>query len=86
MSPLLQRVLNDIDQLTPAEQLQVMGHLAERLQHQLAETMPEQAEDDWDRQIAKDLETGKLDRLIAKAEAEIQAKQVKNLDEVLHNS
>jgi hypothetical protein len=40
----------------------------------------------WDRQIEADLVSGKLDKLIAKAEADIAANRVKGLDEVLHNT
>lgn len=39
----------------------------------------------WDRQIESDLASGKLDALIAKAEADIAANNVKDLDEILHN-
>ncbi|MDS3862354.1 hypothetical protein RIF25_16265 [Thermosynechococcaceae cyanobacterium BACA0444] len=39
----------------------------------------------WDQQIETDLVTGKLDRLIAQAEANIAANRVKGLDEILHN-
>ncbi len=39
----------------------------------------------WDRQLEADLGLGKLDKLIAKAEADIAANSVRNLDEVLHN-
>ena len=37
-------------------------------------------------QLETDLESGKLDDLIAKAEKDIAADQVKELDEVLHNA
>ena len=39
----------------------------------------------WDRQIELDLASGKLDILIAKAEADIAANNVRDLDEILHN-
>jgi hypothetical protein len=39
----------------------------------------------WDRQIEADFESGKLDRLIAQAEADIAANRVRDLDEVLRN-
>jgi hypothetical protein len=39
----------------------------------------------WDRQIETDLVSGKLDHLIASAEADISANRVKHLDEVLNN-
>jgi hypothetical protein len=34
MSPLLQQVLQEIEQLTPAEQLEVISHTTEQLKHQ----------------------------------------------------
>ena len=40
----------------------------------------------WDRQIEADLVSGKLDHLIARAEADISANRVKYLDEVLNNA
>ena len=39
----------------------------------------------WDRQIETDLASGKLDQLIAKAEADIANNAVRNLDEVLRD-
>jgi hypothetical protein len=39
----------------------------------------------WDRQIESDLASGRLDRLIARAEADIDANRVKDLDEVFHD-
>jgi hypothetical protein len=40
----------------------------------------------WDRQLEDDGEAGKLDHLIARAEADIAADNVRDLDEVPHNS
>jgi len=40
----------------------------------------------WDRQIEEDLISGKLNSLIAKAEADIAANNVRDLDEILHNT
>ncbi len=39
----------------------------------------------WDRQMVDDLASGKLDRLIAKAEADIAVNHVRDLDEVLYD-
>ena len=90
MSPLLHKVLNELDQLTTDEQLQVMEHLAQQLKQRLTQSQGDVAstteDDEWDRQMAKDLGEGKLDHLIARAEAAIQSNQVRSLDEVLHNS
>lgn len=40
----------------------------------------------WDQQIEADLISGKLDKIIAKAEADIATNSVRDLDEVLHNT
>lgn len=37
----------------------------------------------WDQQIAEDVASGKLDRLIARAEADIATNHTRSLDEVL---
>jgi hypothetical protein len=41
--------------------------------------------DAWDGQMQQDWESGKLDRLIADAEKEIEAGKIKALDGVLHD-
>jgi hypothetical protein len=43
-------------------------------------------DDAWDRQIQTDLATGILDKFIAKVESDIQAHQVKDLDEIIDNT
>jgi hypothetical protein len=53
--------------------------------HQLALWLQDYLEQRWDQQIEADLGSGKLDDLIAKAEADIAANRVKDLNEVLHN-
>lgn len=53
---------------------------------QLSVWLQDYLDEMWDRQIEADLGSGKLDKLIAKAEADIAANRVRNLDEVLHNS
>ena len=40
----------------------------------------------WDRQIEADLVSGKLDHLIDRAEADIAANKIKDLNEILNNS
>jgi hypothetical protein len=52
----------------------------------LAKWLQEYLDDMWDQQLTSDLETGKLDRLIAKVESDIAANRVRDLDEVLYNS
>ncbi|WP_017293669.1 hypothetical protein [Geminocystis herdmanii] len=51
---------------------------------QLAQWLDEYLDDNWDNQIKNDFKEGKLDRLIAKAEADIKANNVRNLDEVIY--
>jgi transcriptional accessory protein Tex/SPT6 len=41
--------------------------------------------EEWDREIEADFGSGKLDRLIARAESDIANNNVRNLDEVLDN-
>ena len=53
---------------------------------QLSAWLQEYLDEMWDRQIDADLVSGKLDKLIAKAEADITANRVRSLDEVLHNT
>lgn len=52
---------------------------------QLAAWLEEYLEQMWDKQIETDLTSGKLDRLIAKAEADIAANRVRDIDEILNN-
>jgi hypothetical protein len=40
----------------------------------------------WDKQIETDLKSGKLDKLIAKAEADIVANRIRDIDEIFHNT
>ncbi|GET40724.1 hypothetical protein [Microseira wollei] len=53
---------------------------------QLAAWLQDYLNDMWERQIEADLALGKLDNLIAKAEADIAAAQVRDLNEVLDNT
>jgi hypothetical protein len=52
---------------------------------QLALWLQEYLDEMWDRQIEVDLASGKLDKLITKAEADIAANRVKDLDEILRH-
>jgi hypothetical protein len=53
---------------------------------QLAVWLQDYLDEMWDRQMETDLASGKLNDLIAKAEADIAANQVRDLDEVLRNA
>jgi hypothetical protein len=52
---------------------------------QLAAWLQAYLNDMWDEQIKADFMSGKLDKLIAKAEADIAANRIKGLDEVLND-
>ena len=54
-------------------------------QRKLAEWFAQVQADAWDTQIEEDVTTGRLDHLIARAEADIAAGRTKPLDEVLDN-
>ena len=53
--------------------------------HKLADWLSSYLDDSWDRQMHDDLATGKLDRFLAKAELDIKANRVRDLDEVVDN-
>jgi hypothetical protein len=40
MSPSLEKILSEIEQLTPEEQLTVMGHLVERVKKHITQAQP----------------------------------------------
>ena len=46
----------------------------------LAKSIQPHLDSSWDLQLETDLNAGKLDALIARAEAEIETKQVRNLN------
>ncbi len=52
----------------------------------LADWLNNYLDDAWDRQMKKDLATGKLDKFISKVESDIEANQVRDLDEVIDNA
>lgn len=49
----------------------------------LAKWLQDYLDEMWDRQIATDVASGKLDHLIAQAEKDIAANNVRDLDEIL---
>jgi hypothetical protein len=51
----------------------------------LAKWLQNYLDERWDRQIAADLASGKLDHLIAQAEANIANSNLRDLDEILRN-
>lgn len=59
--------------------------LPEHDMRQLAAWLQDYLDEVWDQQIEADVVSGKLDALIAQAEADIAANRVRDLDEVLRN-
>ncbi|WP_035986909.1 hypothetical protein [Leptolyngbya sp. KIOST-1] len=60
--------------------------LPEQEARQLADWLQAYLDTLWDRQMEQDCAAGKLDALIAKAEADIASEQVKDLDEILYDA
>ena len=52
---------------------------------QLLDWLQTHLDDDWDSSIEADAESGRLDKLIQRAEADIAASHVKPLNEVLNH-
>ena len=68
---------------TVAEIEAAIRRLSEEEQRELLSRFEEEA---WDRQIAADAASGRLDDLIAEVESDIAGQRVKPLHEVLDNS
>ena len=52
---------------------------------QLAVWFDNYLDDEWDQQMETDLQAGKLDQLIAKAEKDIATSKIRNLDGIFHH-
>jgi hypothetical protein len=59
--------------------------LSEGEMRDLSNWLQEYLNDAWDKQIETDAKSGRLDQLIQRAKADIEANQVKPLDEILNN-
>jgi hypothetical protein len=59
--------------------------LPENEARDLAKWLQKYLDDRWDRQLETDLKAGKLDKLIARAEADIANYNARDLDEILRN-
>ncbi|MCT7961007.1 hypothetical protein NG791_10000 [Laspinema sp. D1] len=60
-----------------------IGQLPEAEVRQLAQWLQQYLDDAWDQQMKEDLASGKLDKLIAKAEADIDTHSVRDLHGIL---
>ena len=70
---------------TIAEIQNEITKLSQPERRELADWLAEIEADAWDAQIEEDIKAGRLDHLIAQAEADIAAGRTKPLDEVLDN-
>ena len=52
----------------------------------LANWLDKYLDDAWDKQLEADLEAGKLNKFLAKAESDIEANLVRDLNEVVDNT
>ncbi len=86
MTKLLQEAINKIQQLSPEQQDAIAILIFEELENQLYYSNCFRDDDEWDLQMKNDLESGKLDKLIAQAEANIKGGKFKEIDEILCNS
>ncbi|MCT7990446.1 hypothetical protein [Laspinema olomoucense] len=60
-----------------------IAQLPEAEVRQLAQWLQHYLDDSWDKQMKEDLASGKLDKLIAEAEADIDTHRVRELDGIL---
>ncbi|MBE9116642.1 hypothetical protein IQ249_12095 [Lusitaniella coriacea LEGE 07157] len=73
--------------MTPLLEIKAaIEELPENDVRQLALWLQNYLDEAWDRQMETDLASGRLNDLIAKAEADIAANQVRELDKVLRNA
>lgn len=68
---------------TRSEVESAIKQLSEDEARDLAKWLQEYLDEKWDRHIEADFASGKLDRLITKAEADIATGKVRDLDEFL---
>lgn len=81
MTELLQQAIAKIQKLSPEEQDKIAVSILDQLTDNLNID-----DDEWDKQMKNDWQSGKLNKLIEKAEADIKGKKVKEIDEILCNS
>jgi hypothetical protein len=63
-----------------------IADLPEAEMRQLSDWLQTYLNDGWDQQMAADASSGKLDRLLQKVNADIEANRIKPLDEIFHDS
>jgi len=63
-----------------------IADLPEAEMRQLSDWLQTYLSDRWDQQMAADASSGKLDKLLQKVNADIEANRIKPLDEIFHDS
>ena len=86
MTKLLQQAIAKLQQLTPEEQDKIAIRILDELTNDNNYDNLNLDDDQWDKQMKNDWQSGKLNQLIEKAEADIKANKVKEIDEVLRNT
>ena len=69
-----------------ASPLRVYARLSEEFVNSLLCWLQEYVDDEWDRQMKQDAKSGKLNKLVQHARADIAANRVKTLNEILDDS
>lgn len=64
---------------TVAEIKAAIAHLSVEERAEVARCLHEWGDDDWDRQMQRDLAAGRLDRLLAKVDADIETGKLRDL-------
>ena len=75
MSATIEKILKDVERLSPEERKELWDRVAAEEANNL---------DNWEKQIERDSKAGKLDYLLAELKEDIQAGRVKPLDEVIN--
>jgi hypothetical protein len=75
MSATIEKILKDVRSLSSAERKELWDRVAADEARHL---------DDWEKQVERDSNAGKLDHLLAELKDDIKAGRVKPLDEVIN--
>jgi hypothetical protein len=86
VTKLLQQAIARLQQLKPEEQDKIALRILDELTDDNNDDKINLDDDEWDIQMKNDWQSGKLSKLIEKAEADIKENKVKEIDEILRNS
>lgn len=71
---------------SPIEIKSAITRLSKEEVNELLCWLQEYVDDEWDRQMKQDAKSGKLNKLVQQARADIAAHRVKTLNEILNDS